>query len=171
VIVRDAAEADAAACAAIYAPYVTGTAITFEAEPPTPGQMAERIAEARRSHAWVVLENFDGVIGYAYAGPWKGRPAYRWSCEVAVYVDVRVHRRGAGRTLYGALFERLANRGYRTLVAGVTLPNEASLGLHRALGFEDVGTFRRIGWKLGEWRDVHYLTRTLDGPDPPPEPR
>jgi phosphinothricin acetyltransferase len=91
---------------------------------------------------------------------------------VTVYVDRSAHRRGAGRALYEALFARLAARGYRTLVAGVTLPNEASIGLHRALGFHDVGTFCRIGWKHGEWRNVHYLTKTI-GADSvePAEPR
>jgi len=176
VRVRDATAQDAAACAAIYAPYVTDTAITFEVEPPSPEEMAARIASAQRAHAWLVAEPDDaadrGVCGYAYAGPWKGRPAYRWSCEVAVYVRPGEHRRGAGKALYEVLLDRLAARGYRTVVGGLTLPNEASLGLHRALGFEDVGTFRRIGWKLGEWRDVHYLVRTLTAAgDPPAEPR
>lgn len=171
--VRAATEEDAAACAAIYAPYVTDTAITFETEPPTVAQMAERIAAAEHTHAWLVLESLDDsqVVGYAYAGPFKARPAYRWSCEVSVYLETGRRRTGGGRALYEALFPRLAERGYRTAVAGMTLPNEASAGLHRSLGFEAVGTYRRIGWKHGRWHDVAWMQRTItEGSDPPAEP-
>ncbi|NUT90499.1 MAG: N-acetyltransferase [Saccharothrix sp.] len=170
--VRDASELDAGACAAIYAPYVTGTAITFEYVPPTPAEMAGRIANALRTHAWVVLEDDDGrVVGYAYGGPFKAREAYRWSCEVSVYLEPGLRRTGGGRALYEALFERLAARGYRTAAAGMTLPNDASVGLHRALGFEPVGVYRRIGWKNGAWRDVAWTQREIaTGDDPPAEP-
>lgn len=177
MLVRDAATDDAAACAAIYAPYVTGSAITFEHDPPDAAAMGQRIAAAQREHAWLVAELDGAVVGYAYAGPWKARPAYRWSAEVTVYVAAAAHRAGVGRALYEALFVRLAARGFRTLVGGVTLPNDASVGVHRALGFEPVGTFHRIGWKLGEWRDVHYLVKHLNPGDgespeePPAEPR
>lgn len=168
--VRDATTLDAEACAAIYAPYVTGTPVSFEFEPPTAEAMAERIAAAQLGHAWVVLEDDGEVVGYAYAGPHKERVAYRWSCEVSVYLQPGLRRTGAGRALYEALFERLAERGFHIAVAGVALPNEASLGLHRALGFEPVGTFRRIGWKHGAWHDVLWLQRTLaEHPDTPPE--
>lgn len=174
--VRDASERDAEACAAIYAPYVTNTAITFETEPPPPAEMAGRISAALRTHAWLVLEDDGRVVGYAYGGPFKSRPAYRWSCEVSVYMEPGRRRTGGGRALYSALFARLAERGYRTAVAGMTLPNEASAGLHRAMGFEPVGTYRRIGWKHGAWHDVAWTQRPLgDGQDPqglpPAEPR
>ncbi|NEK84764.1 N-acetyltransferase [Blastococcus saxobsidens] len=170
-VVRDATTDDAAACAAIYAPYVTGTAITFELEPPSEEQMAERIAAAQRAHAWLVLEDDGVVVGYAYAGPYKERAAYRWSCEVSVYLDGGRRRRGGGRALYEALFATLADRGYRTAVAGMTLPNGPSTGLHTALGFEPIGTYRRIGFKHGQWRDVLWAQRALgpydDDPTPP----
>lgn len=172
--VRAATIEDAAACAAIYAPYVVDTAITFEIEPPTPAEMAERIAAAQRTHAWLVLEDLeDGgrVVGYAYAGPFKARPAYRWACETSIYLEPGRRRSGAGRTLYEALFARLVERGYRTAVAGMALPNAASEGLHRALGFEPVGTYRRIGWKHGRWHDVAWMQRALaEADDPPAEP-
>jgi phosphinothricin acetyltransferase len=171
-IVRNAGADDAAACAAIYAPYVTDTAISFETEAPSVAEMAQRIATAGRTHAWLVLEEDRQVVGYAYGGPHKSRAAYRWSCEVSVYVDRARHRGGAGRTLYEALFTRLIERGYRTAVAGMTLPNPGSEGLHRALGFEPVGTYRRIGWKHGTWYDVAWVQRSLTtGDDPPAEPR
>jgi L-amino acid N-acyltransferase YncA len=170
--IRTASVDDAAACAAIYAPYVTDTAISFEDVPPTPAQMAERIAAALETHTWVVLEEGGRVRGYAYGGPFSGRPAYRWSCEVSVYVEQGRHRTGAGRRLYTAVFQRLRERGYLTAVAGMTLPNEASAGLHRAMGFEPVGTYRRIGYKFGTWHDVHWTQRPLaDGGDHPAEIR
>jgi L-amino acid N-acyltransferase YncA len=160
-MVRDATAADAAACAAIYAPYVTDTAISFELEPPTVEEMAARIEAALRTHAWLVAEADGRVVGYAYAGPFKSRAAYRWSCEVSVYLERGSRRRGLGRALYAALFERLTELGYRTAVAGMTLPNEASAGLHRAMGFEPVGVYREIGFKHGAWRDVAWTQRTL----------
>src|SRR3954471_1078980 len=137
--VRPATEMDAAACAAIYAPYVTDTAISFETEPPGAEEMAERIARAQRSHAWLVFWDEGRVVGYAYGGPLNPRAAYRWSCEVSVYLELGRRQTGAGRALYSALFTRLAERGLRTAVAGMTLPNDASAEFHRAMGFEPVG--------------------------------
>jgi L-amino acid N-acyltransferase YncA len=169
--VSDASEADAAACAAIYAPYVTDTAITFETHPPSPADMAERIAAASRTHAWLVLEEEGRVVGYAYGVPLHSRAAYRWACEVSVYLEVGRRRTGGGRALYDVLLSRLVDRGFRIAVAGMTLPNDASVGLHRVMGFEHVGTYRRIGFKNGTWHDVAWTQRILArGEDPPPEP-
>jgi len=169
--VRSASERDAEGCAAIYAPYVTDTAITFESDPPSHAEMADRITAAERTHAWIVLEDAGRVAGYAYGGPFRSRAAYQWACEVSVYLELGRRRTGAGRALYEALFARLAERGFLTAVAGMTLPNDASVGLHRALGFEPVGTYRRIGWKHGAWHDVAWTQRHLaNGQDPPSEP-
>jgi len=169
--VREASELDAEACAAVYAPYVTDTVISFESEPPTPAQMAERIAAAVRTHAWVVLEDGGRVVGYAYGGPHQTRPAYRWACEVSIYIEPGRRRTGGGRALYEALFARLGERGYRMVVAGMTLPNDASVGLHTAMGFEPVGVYRRIGFKHGAWRDVAWVQRAIGTErDPPAEP-
>lgn len=170
--VRDASTDDAQACAAIYAPYVRDTAITFEMEPPTPADMAQRIAAALRTHAWLVLEEHGRVVGYAYGSPFRPRAAYRWSCALSIYLEPGRRRTGAGRALYEALFVRLAERGFRTAVAGTTLPNDASVGLHHAMGFEPVGTFRRVGWKHGAWHDVAWVqTNLTSSDDPPAEPR
>lgn len=169
--IRDASEDDAAACAAIYRPYVLETAITFETEPPTVPEMARRIAAAVESHAWLVAEAEDRIIGYAYAGPFAARPAYRWSCEVSVYLELGRRRTGAGRALYQALLPRLVERGYRVAVAKMALPNEASMGLHTALGFRPVGVHRRIGWKNGAWHDVAIAQLDLVPGDAPPTPR
>jgi L-amino acid N-acyltransferase YncA len=159
--IRDAVPADAGRCAEIYAPYVRDTAISFEDVPPTAEEMAARIGEAQRAHAWLVLEVDGEVLGYAYGGPFMARAAYRWAAAVSVYLDGGRRRTGAGRALYTALFDRLAERGIRTLVAGVALPNEASEGLHGALGFQPVGTYRRVGWKHGRWHDVAWYQKDL----------
>lgn len=167
--IRDASELDAEACAAIYAPYVRDTAITFELDPPTVEEMATRIAQAARTHAWLVLEDDTGrVVGYAYGGLMKPRAAYRWSCEVSIYLELGRRRTGGGRALYEALLERLTTRGYRTAVAGMTLPNPASEGLHAALGFEPIGTYRKIGWKNNAWHDVAWSQLSLATADGAP---
>jgi phosphinothricin acetyltransferase len=169
--VRDATAADAGACSAIYAPYVTGTAITFETEPPSEGEMAARIETASRSYAWLVLEEQDRVVGYAYGGRFHARPAYRWAAEVSVYLETGRRRTGGGRALYEALLARLRERGFRIAIAGMTLPNAASVRLHEALGFQPVGTYRRIGYKLGDWHDVAWMQcRLLDDGGEPAEP-
>lgn len=172
MIVRDATESDAALCAAIYASYVTETSVSFELEPPAPGQMALRIEQAQHRHAWLVLEVDGRVAGYAYGHPFAERPAYRWSCEVSIYLEPERHRSGGGRLLYEELLARLADRGYRRAMAGMSLPNDASVGFHHALGFEPVGVYRRVGWKNGAWHDVAWVQKTiLEADDPPSEPR
>src|SRR3954469_10122665 len=123
MLIRPATPEDAAACAAIYAPYVTETAISFETEAPTTTEMAERIAT---SIAWFVLEVDGRVAGYAYAGRFHPRAAYRWACEGSVYLAPGHPGRGAGRALYDVLLPHLAERGYRSAIAGMTLPNAAS---------------------------------------------
>ena len=167
--VRDASEDDAAACAAIYAPYVTDTVVSFETDPPVPAEMARRISAAQHRHAWVVLEDDGDVVGYAYGGPFRARAAWQWSCEVSVYVERARRRGGGGRALYEVLLSRLADRGYRIAVAGMTQPNEGSAGLHRAMGFEPVGVHRRIGWKFGQWHDVAFAQRAIGRHEGPPD--
>jgi phosphinothricin acetyltransferase len=171
--IRDATEDDAAACAAIYAPYVTDTVVTFELEPPSVEEMAARIAKASATHAWLVLEEADGeVTGYAYGAPFAPRAAYRWSCETSVYLGDGRQGAGRGRALYVALLDRLAARGYRTVLGGMTLPNPASEALHRSLGFVPTGVHRRIGYKHGGWHDVAWTQRDIGATDDPPaEPR
>jgi L-amino acid N-acyltransferase YncA len=166
--VRDAGPHDAEACAAIYAPYVTDSTTSFESEPPSAAEMAQRIATSQQSHAWFVLEVDQRVVGFAYGGQFRTRAAYRWSCEVSVYLELGRRRSGAGRALYDALLARLTERGFATAFAGMTLPNDASEGLHRAMGFEPIGTFRQVGWKHGRWHDVAWVQRPLrTSADPP----
>lgn len=165
--VRDATAADAAACAAIYAPYVRDTSISFESEPPDEAEIARRIDDYARSHAWLVALKDDVVVGYAYASPHRAREAYRYSAEVSVYLDPSVQGGGVATALYRTLFERLGARGYRRAFAGITLPNEPSERFHRRFGFETVGTFRRVGWKQGQWRDVLWLQSDIGDPGAP----
>lgn len=162
-IVRDATADDAAACAVLYTPYVLRTAITFESEPPDAAEFARRIDRAAARHAWLVLEDGVRVTGYAYGGPFSARAAYRFACEVSVYLEMGMRRSGGGRALYDVLLPRLVQRGYRRAAAGMTMPNEASVGLHRAFGFEPVGTYRRIGWKHGRWHDVAWMLCDIGG--------
>jgi L-amino acid N-acyltransferase YncA len=172
--IRDAdAARDAAACAAIYAPYVEGSPVSFEEEAPDAGEMAARIERYGAGHAWLVAEREGEVVGYAYATAFNERPAYRWSAFVSVYIAEGARGQGLGRALYLALFGRLRERGFRMACAGITLPNEASEGLHESLGFEQVGVNREIGFKEGAWRDVgwYQLKLVLPGEDPPAEPR
>ena len=161
MLIRPARAGDSAGCAAIYAPFVAETAVSFETEPPTAAQMAERIASCLRTHAWLVAEDGDELLGYAYATAHRQRPAYQWAAEVSVYVAPTSQRRGVGRALYGQLLVDLAAYGYRLALAGVTLPNPASVALHEAMGFEPVGVYRGVGYKLGAWHDVGWWQRTL----------
>jgi L-amino acid N-acyltransferase YncA len=152
---------DADACAAIYAPHVEGSAVSFEERAPDAAELATRIERYGRSHAWLVAERGKEVVGYAYATAFNERPAYRWSASVSVYVAEVARGQGVGRALYEALFDRLRERGFRMACAGITLPNEASVGLHEALGFERTGVNREIGFKQGAWRDVGWFQLDL----------
>ncbi len=164
---------DAAACAAIYAPFVTETVISFELEPPDDSKMRERMERLTTRYPWLVAEDRERVVGYAYASPHRDRSAYGWAADVAIYVAPEHHGRGIGRALYEALFELLAAQGLRVACAGIALPNTASVTLHVKLGFQLVGVYRRIGWKLGAWHDVAWYQRPLPAPggDPPQELR
>jgi L-amino acid N-acyltransferase YncA len=163
---------DGAACAAIYARYVTETVASFEERAPGAEEFAGRIERGSRNHPWLVLEDAGRAVGYAYASPHHERAAYRWAADVAIYVDAAHHRRGAGRRLYTALLDLLRAQGLRVACAGITLPNDASVALHRAVGFQHVGTYRAIGWKAGAWHDVAWWQLRLcdDGGGPPAEP-
>lgn len=170
-MLRLATPEDGAALAAVYAPYVVDAAQSFEEAPPTAAEMARRVAATVPQRPWLVAED-GGVVAYAYAGPHRSRPAYRWCVEVSVYVHPDHHRKGHGRRLYGALFELLRRQGYRRAYAGITLPNAGSVGLHEALGFAAVGVYEGVGYKAGRWHDVGWWTLPLLPPVAhPPEPR
>lgn len=170
-LIRLASTADAPAVAAIYAPYCEQTSVSFETVAPSEGEMARRIANVIAHKPWIVLDDGSGVVGYAYAGAHNERAAYRWAVSTAIYVNGDRWRRGVGRALYTTLFDLLRYAGYFRATAGITLPNAASVGLHEAVGFTQVGVYRRVGYKLGAWHDVAWFDVELQPARPdPPEP-
>lgn len=170
--IRLAREADAQSLSDIYAPYCTDTVITFEEAAPTTGEMARRIRMIGDTRPWIVLEDAGTIVGYAYASAHHERAAYRWSVSTAIYIGRTYHRRGAGRALYTTLFELLRRLGYYTATAGITMPNAASVGLHEAFGFQLVGVYRGIGYKMERWHDVAWYQASLQPiSSQPAEPR
>lgn len=172
--VRFATEKDASEVQAIYAPVVRSSAISFEVEVPSVEEMANRIVERQRVLPFLVAEDDVGrVLGYSYGSPFAPRAAYAWSVETSVYVAEGSRGKGVGAQLYGVLLELLSAQGYCHAMAGVTLPNPASVALHESSGFGLVGIYRAVGWKLGAWHDVARWQRSLiemDGPPPDPVP-
>lgn len=175
MLIRDAdPRTDAAACAAIYAPFVADTPVSFEEHPPDAHAMAERMTATMRTHPWVVAEIEGIVAGYAYASSHRVRPAYRWATDVGIYVAANRRGQGVGRALYDALLDLLTRQGFHSACAGITLPNAASVALHESVGFAPVGVYRQIGFKAGSWHDVSWwqrrLTKTGSQPPRPPGP-
>jgi len=169
--VRAATGDDGHALADIYAPVVEDTHVSFETTPPDADEMARRVRATTDRLPWLVCEHDDRVAGYAYASPHGDRPAYRWSVDVSVYVDERWRRAGVARGLYESLLETLRLQGFVNAYAVIALPNQASVGLHEALGFERVGVYERVGYKNGGWHDVGHWGLTLGEPaDPPASP-
>jgi phosphinothricin acetyltransferase len=168
--IRLAASADAAAMLAIYAPIVRDTIISFELEPPTEIEMRGRIEGGWPRWPWLVCERSGELLGYAYASQHRTRAAYQWSVDTSVYVRADVHRSGVARALYTSLFAILRLQGFRNAYAGITLPNAASVAFHEALGFEPVGVYHKVGFKLGAWRDVGWWARALGEYEPDPAP-
>lgn len=158
---RPAASGDAAAIAAIYARYVTDTAITFEIEPPDADAIVSRMTATRATHPWLVAERDGGVVGYAYGYPYRTRAAYRWVAETAIYLAHAERGRGIGLPLYTALLEALTRGGYVAAIAGIALPNPASEALHARLGFRRTSVQTGIGFKHGGWHDVAFWQRDL----------
>jgi L-amino acid N-acyltransferase YncA len=159
--IRPATDADADSIAAIYAPYVRDTAISFEVVPPAPAEMRERVRALTATYPWLVCAEGGTVLGYAYASQHRERAAYQWSVDVSVYVRTDAHRRGIGRALYAALLRIVTVQGFYNAYAGITLPNPSSVGLHESMGFAPVGVYRAVGHKLGVWHDVGWWELAL----------
>jgi L-amino acid N-acyltransferase YncA len=159
--IRLADRRDAGAIADIYRPSIVGSVTSFELDPPGGDEMAARV-EATLTHApWIVADRDGEVLGYAYASKHNDRAAYQWSMNATVYIAAAHRRRGVGRALYTSLFELLRLQGFYAVHAGITLPNDASVGLHESMGFERVGVYRAVGFKLGAWRDVGWWQLAL----------
>ena len=160
-MIRMATPDDAAGILDIYAPIVRETAISFELEPPTVPQMQQRIAATVLQWPWLACERQGEVLGYVYASQHRARAAYQWSVDVSAYIRADMRRAGLGRALYTLLFKLLALQQYHNCYAGITLPNAGSVGLHESMGFEPVGVYRHVGYKLNAWHDVGWWQLTL----------
>jgi L-amino acid N-acyltransferase YncA len=148
---------DAAEIARIYNYYVTDTIVTFEEEPVSEHEIVDRIFEVQSaSLPWLVAEQGQDILGYAYASKWKGRVGYRFAVEVTVYLDHSSVRRGVGSLLYAELLKQLKAAGIRTAIGGIALPNDASVRVHEKFGFEKVAHFKENGIKFDQWIDVGY---------------
>ena len=171
MLVRPATADDAAAIAAVYAPYVRETVVSFEADPPDAAELLRRMTAVPRL-PWLVAEEDGAIVGFAYASGHRAREGYRWAADCSVYLDGTHRGRGIGRALYDGLLPLVRDLGYVTLHAGIALPNEASVRLHEALGFRPVGVYENVGHKHGAWHDVGWWQLLLrDPPDDPPEPQ
>ena len=159
--IRPARVEDAEAVRAIYAPIVETTTISFEETPPDQEEMARRIETISKDYPFLVATRDGVVIGYAYASQHRTRSAYRSSVDVAVYAHEDARGQGVGRALYEELLPRAAAHGYHAAFAGIALPNEASVALHEAIGFEPVGVYREVGRKFGRWLDVGWWQKRL----------
>jgi len=168
-MIRPVRAQDAEAVCRVYNHYVLHTIVSFEEEAVAPEEMARRIAGvAAAGLPWLVLEDEARLIGYAYATPWKARWGYRYAVESSVYLEASAGGKGHGSRLYAELLAELRSRPLRTVIGGIALPNEASVGLHEKLGFRKVAHFERVGWKCGRWVDVGYWQLALwEGERPP----
>lgn len=155
--IRRARRADGAAVAAIYAPVVRESATSFEVEPPTPREMADRIEQITSPHRWLVADDGQrGVVGYAYGSPHRGRVGYRYSVETSVYVHRDHQGRGVAAALYERLLADLVDEGFESVYAGIVHPNEASVVLHERFGFIHIGDFPKVGFKFDRWHTVGW---------------
>lgn len=167
--IRLALETDAEVLATVYSPFVEQTAISFETNPPGRDEMRRRIVETTAAYPWLVCEVEGEVVGYAYATQHRARAAYRWSVDTSAYIGAAHHRRGIGRGLYASLFDVLRAQGFFSAYAGITLPNVASVGLHEAVGFEKLGIYESVGYKLEKWHDVGWWQLVLQARSETPD--
>ncbi|MEO8466583.1 MAG: arsinothricin resistance N-acetyltransferase ArsN1 family B [Gammaproteobacteria bacterium] len=154
--IRDCTDADVPRICDIYNHYIRETVVTFEETPIAVAEMAGRIAAIRKRFPWLVIESEGAVAGYAYAGPWKTRSAYRFAIESTIYLAADALGRGLGTALYSRLLAALPQRDAHRVLGCIALPNEASVALHEKLGFKKIGIFNEVGWKFGRWVDVGY---------------
>jgi len=153
---------DAQAALDIYAYYVNNTSITFETVVPSLEEFGKRIDDVSKNYPWLVCLQDGKMVAYAFAKIHRPTGAYLWSPEVTIYVANDFQGKGIGRKLYEALFAILKLQGFYTVFAGVVVPNPKSIGLHKALGFEEIGLFKNIGFKLGSWHSAQWFQKSLD---------
>ncbi len=154
--VREAKEDDLAAILRILAHEIEHGVAHFGTTPPSLNELCAEFAIAQGKYPWLVSIVHGEAIAFARCGPWKARGAYAWSAEIGLYVEAGRRSQGVGTALYTELFPRIAAAGLRTVLAGISLPNVPSVRLHERFGMVHVGTFPRVGFKHGAWRDVGY---------------
>jgi phosphinothricin acetyltransferase len=168
--IRPATPADMAPVCDIVNFYIETTAVNFRMQPQAVGEWEADLRNYHSMYPWLVAEVDGSVAGVAYSAPWKQRNAYDWCAESTVYVAPHYRGRGLGSALYSRLLMCLESQGFRSVVAVISLPNEASVGLHEALGYVHAGTIRKAGYKLGGWHDVGFWQREFTTDDQPPTP-
>ncbi|MBC3919223.1 N-acetyltransferase [Undibacterium sp. CY18W] len=161
-MIRTVTPADAAAIIAIYNHYIATTTISFEENPVSEEEMAQRIRDVTANMPWYVEEQDGQLVGYAYATPWRVRSAYRFSVESTVYVSPEHPRKGIGARLYQVLLNDLRDSGIHVVLGGIAQPNAASVALHERFGFEKVAHFKDVGRKFEQWVDVGYWELKLN---------
>jgi L-amino acid N-acyltransferase YncA len=161
-MIRLATPGDAESILSIYAPYIENTSFTFETETPTITQFAERIESYLITWPWLVYEINGKIAGYAYASRYRERTAYQWSVECSVYIHHDYQRKGLANALYTTLFELLKIQGFRNVYAVINLPNEKSVKFHENFGFEYFATYEKVGYKLGQWKNVGWWKLILN---------
>lgn len=168
-MIRLAAAADFDAIAAITNHYIRTTAIHFGCTDVTADELRTLWRDHVAVYPWLVTAGTDGVpLGYAKAGVWRARAAYRWTTETGIYLAPTACGQGLGRALYGRLLAMLRNQGFHAAIGGIALPNDASVGLHERLGFVAAGTFPQAGRKFDRWHDVGFWRLPLQPSDRPP---
>jgi phosphinothricin acetyltransferase len=161
MMIRDATPDDAQRLAEIYNYYILNSTATFEEDPLTEGQMADRIEAVTKTYPWLVAERDGEVAGYAYASQFKSRCAYRKTVETSIYFDRGHTSKGMGARLYETLLARIGLLGFHTAIGMLALPNAQSVGLHEKLGFSRVGELSEVGYKFGKYIDVAYYQKLL----------
>lgn len=164
MIIRSVQLADAKAIRAIYQPYVTETAITFEVDVPTVQEFEKRITQTLAQFPYLVAVVEGKVVGYAYASTYYARAAYDWTVELSIYISKEARGKGIGSALYDALEEELKARGFLRYLACIALPNEASIAMHEKRGYVQVAHFPKIGYKFDQWHDIVWMQKSLEGP-------
>ena len=167
--IRRARLSDTPFIAATYRTFVESHWASFEQVAPTANEIAARIDAAGDRYPWLVAEQ-DQPLAYAYASPHRTRAAYVSSVDTTIYCAEDARGKGIGRALYNALIAPLSKPGYVTAFAGIALPNPASISLHKAVGFALIGTYPKVGYKHGAWRDTQWWGRALSDPRDPPAP-
>ena len=156
-MIRVATKDDAAGMLEIYTPFILNSGITQEVELPSVEDFQQRIISNLAERPWLVCEINNEIAGYAYAGKHRDRKGYQWCTEPSVYISEKYYGFGVANTLYTALFEILKIQGYVNAYAVITLPNERSIAFHKKFGFEYLTTYKKIGYKLGQWHDVGWM--------------